>query len=327
MAKICFVSSENDEDFTVPLAACLQQAGHVLTIREDSSSYVPGPHWEDEMNFLLKENNVFILVISRQLTLIGKSRANIAHSYAVERPHKMLFLPVVIENVDWQQWLKEVSPLIQFDKNVSYAASALLTKISEYIGQRVAQDQRNEEVTKREAEVAQRIEEGVEEWVKPAMESLLQREERNRKSGNGWYTLGFLALVLGALITLFGIAYRYNSFKPETVGLGEFGIIALKFIVTVGLLGACAKYAFTLGKSYMHEAMKNADRIHSIYFGRLYLRAFGHQIKWAELKEAFEHWNIDKASAFSAIDASQFDPKLVEAVVKILRRFNSSQTK
>ncbi|MNW15678.1 hypothetical protein D3C71_2142650 [compost metagenome] len=65
--------------------------------------------------------------------------------------------------------------------------------------------------------------------------------------------------------------------------------------------------------------MKAADRIHAIRFGEFYLRAFGDKTKWAELKEVFQHWNIDRTSNFSSLDTSQFDPKIVESLLELTK--------
>ena len=96
-------------------------------------------------------------------------------------------------------------------------------------------------------------------------------------------------------------------------------LVALKTIVVIGLLSACAKYAFVLGKSYSSESLKSSDRIHAIRFGEFYLRAFGDKTRWDELKEVFQHWNIDRNSSFSTLDVSQFDPKIVESLLDVAR--------
>jgi len=83
--------------------------------------------------------------------------------------------------------------------------------------------------------------------------------------------------------------------------------------------GACAKYAFSLGKSYSSESLKSSDRIHAIRFGEFYLRAFGDKTKWGELKEVFQHWNIDRNSSFASLDVSQFDPKIVESMMDLIK--------
>lgn len=38
---------------------------------------------------------------------------------------------------------------------------------------------------------------------------------------------------------------------------------------------------------------------------------------WPEIKEVFQHWNIDKNSYFTNLDANQFDPKFMESLMEI----------
>jgi hypothetical protein len=69
----------------------------------------------------------------------------------------------------------------------------------------------------------------------------------------------------------------------------------------------------------MVEALRNADRSHAISFGEFYLQAYGTDTDWAELKEAFQHWNIDSGSVFADQKTSDFDPKLLEAAVALAK--------
>ena len=89
-------------------------------------------------------------------------------------------------------------------------------------------------------------------------------------------------------------------------------------VVVVGFLGACSRYAFSLGKSYTTEALKASDRIHAIMFGRFYLNAFPDRVTWTELKEVFANWNIDRSSAFAHLDVSQIDPQLISMITQVV---------
>jgi hypothetical protein len=85
------------------------------------------------------------------------------------------------------------------------------------------------------------------------------------------------------------------------------------------MLTAVARLAFVLGKSFMVESLRNGDRAHAISFGRFYLQAFGSRADWAEIKEAFQHWNIDSGSSFSSQSPSDVDPIVVQAAVEIVK--------
>ena len=73
----------------------------------------------------------------------------------------------------------------------------------------------------------------------------------------------------------------------------------------------------------MAEALKSADREHAISFGKFYLGAFSEKADWSELKEVFQHWNIDKNSSFSSLDTNNFDPKFLESVIEIAKIISS----
>src|SRR6185503_15952382 len=52
-------------------------------------------------------------------------------------------------------------------------------------------------------------------------------------------------------------------------------------------LGACAKYTFSLGRSFTIESLKCADRLHAISFGKFYLRVYGQSATWPRVEGSF----------------------------------------
>ena len=80
---------------------------------------------------------------------------------------------------------------------------------------------------------------------------------------------------------------------------------------------ASSKYAFTLGKSYMNESLKNSNRLHAISFGKFYLQAYGDVVTPEDVKEVFQHWNIDKDSSFKELNSQSFDPRIFESAIEI----------
>lgn len=77
--------------------------------------------------------------------------------------------------------------------------------------------------------------------------------------------------------------------------------------------------AFALGKSYISESLKCSDRIHAIAFGKFYLQAYGETATWADLKEVFQHWNIDRTSTFSSLDSAQIDPQILSLLADVVK--------
>lgn len=168
----------------------------------------------------------------------------------------------------------------------------------------------------RERVTEARIQENATEFIKEALVSLEVVEARDRWFANVWHWLGFACLFGGVLVVALAVYFGQQAANSSIEGviLG-----ALKLFFLLGLLGACAKYSFVLGKSYSGEARKSSDRMHAIRFGKFYLNVFKGEIKWAEIKEVFQHWNIDRNSSFSELDASQFDPKIIETLTDFAR--------
>jgi hypothetical protein len=74
----------------------------------------------------------------------------------------------------------------------------------------------------------------------------------------------------------------------------------------------------------MEEALKNADRRHAINFGKFYLESYGAAADWAQVKEAFEHWNIAASNAFSRSDSSLPDISVLEKSVALIERVSKA---
>lgn len=94
----------------------------------------------------------------------------------------------------------------------------------------------------------------------------------------------------------------------------------LKGIIAVALLVGLAKYSFLFSSSYMQEALKNADRRHAINFGKFYLESYGAAADWAQVKEAFEHWNISGTNAFTRSDNYLPDVGSLEKAIALVER-------
>ena len=111
---------------------------------------------------------------------------------------------------------------------------------------------------------------------------------------------------------------------PNPVSWEFITFSVFKGLIVVALFVALAKYAFLFSNSYMRESLKNADRRHAINFGNFYLESYGGAAEWAQIKEAFEHWNIIGTNAFSKIDESQLDVTALEKVANTIEKIRKS---
>jgi hypothetical protein len=308
MANLYISYNQRDREFVASIAERLKGQGHQLTL--DVEALSPGQDWRRALTDGLKSSEVFIVFLSQNsldsqfvLSEIGAARA-----YAAESD-RMLMIPVIIDEIQIPAVIQDLHVIVVPNRDIEQIVERISTAISAFIGRRAAKEEQAEAV-------AQRIEANAAEYIEEAIRSLEKLERRNGVIGSSWYIAGFVSLILGIAFAFVGVANIASA--PERTWV-DFAILSLKTIVVIGLLGACAKYAFTLGKSYVSESLKSADRIHAISFGKFYLRVFSAKATWPELKEVFQHWNIDRSSSFSSLDPSQFDPKLIESIIEIAR--------
>jgi hypothetical protein len=173
----------------------------------------------------------------------------------------------------------------------------------------------------------ERLEQNASVFVDEALNTLQDREQRWKRAGYAWHAAGFIALLAGIGAMLYLSAYALPAITSPDKAWPVIGYLTLKSIIIIGLLVAASKYAFTLGRSYMNEALKNADRIHAINFGRFYLKAYGESATWIDVKEVFQTWNIARESGFASLDTSQFDPQILATAVEIAKSLSPVGTK
>lgn len=314
MAKIYISYQRDDQSFVIVLAQRLKEAGHTLSYDVDELS--AGTDWRTALDTGLKTSEVFIVVISANtqrsqyvLTEVGAARA-----YSLESD-RMLLVPLIIDDTPPPLSIQDIHAIIQPDKNLEAIVPKIESSIANFMGRRAAKDAAISEAN-------EKIQSNAASYIKIALDSLEKLENRDRLISYFWYLTGFTALALGIIFALHGLAV---AAQLTTISIPNLLLVMLKALVVIGLLGACSKYAFSLGKSYSSEALKASDRIHAIRFGEFYLRAFSAETKWEELKEVFQHWNIDRASSFSNLNTSQFDPRIIEALVELAKFFDAKK--
>ncbi|UYY86944.1 toll/interleukin-1 receptor domain-containing protein [Alcaligenes sp. SMD-FA] len=312
MAKIYISYQRTDQMFVTQLAQRLKAAGHSLTY--DIDTLAPGTDWRTTLDQGLKTSEIFVVVISEStsksqyvLAEVGAARAYAADS------GRMLIVPVIIDDSPLPLSLQDIQAIIQPDKNIDEISQKIEVAVSTFIGRRAA-------IEVKASAVAQQLQKNAASYIQVAINSLAGLEVRDRRLGYLWYMLGFLSLVAGIW---FAVQSLTATTQQTTLPTESLILAALKALLVIGLLGACAKYAFSLGKSYASEALKCSDRIHAIRFGEFYLQAFGENTQWAELKEVFQHWNIDRNSSFSTLESSSFDPKFIESTIEFAKLLQS----
>lgn len=304
MSKIFISYGRPDAEFVRQLAEKLIIAGHEIFY--DETVLVPGIDWRQSLSDGLKSADAFIVLLSESslssqfvLMEIGTARA-----YASEIG-KPIIIPIAIDEIKIPLALQDIQILMAEDRDLDKILNFVNRALSILAGHEAAK-------AKKAEEVAKKIESNAQVYIEEAVSVQKMLEERNRRAGNIWYFLGFAALLVGICFAIFSLQN-----KPKESEWTVFATLLFTNIVVIGFLGACSRYAFSLGKSYISESLKASDRIHAIAFGKFYLKAFGEKANWVELKEVFQHWNIDRASPFSKLDASQIDPQILTLIGRI----------
>lgn len=308
MSKIFISHSHKDKGLHDALRVALLGVGHEV-IGVDSLSV--GANLSKDLNKLLHSADAVVAIITKDSlnskNVISEITVALAQMDAVE---SKLFLPVVVgENVEIPSFL-----LDRFVEMVPNFIDLHLNKVVSSIHRAIERNNAIQEEKKRtKHEQAEKLETSKTEFIKEAEERLNNKENSLKNSAIIWYGLGYAALIIGVLLAFFLI----KESLAKDLATSSIVMLSIKGIIGVGLLVASSKYAFTLGKSYMNESLKNSDRLHAISFGKFYLQAYGDIVTPDDVKEVFQHWNIAKDSSFKDVGTQNFDPRIFESAIEI----------
>jgi hypothetical protein len=163
------------------------------------------------------------------------------------------------------------------------------------------------------------------DYVVDALELLASKESQFQTLATRWSVMGAISLAAAVLIFT-NLSRTTNTLPTEAITWEFIAFSAFKGLFAVALLAGLAKYAFIFSRSYMRESLKNADRRHAINFGKFYLESYGASADWAQVKDAFEHWNIAAASTFGGSEGS--DPtsmSMLEKAMAILEQTRDAE--
>lgn len=161
------------------------------------------------------------------------------------------------------------------------------------------------------------------DYVADALDTLDKKETQFHQISKIWSGIGAASLVGGLAFFGYVTVSTFTAIpNPVTWEFTTFSVF--KGLIAVALFAALAKYAFLFSSSYMREALKNADRRHAINFGKFYLESYGAAAEWAQIKEAFEHWNITGVNAFSKPEENHLDVTALEKVASVFERIGKA---
>ena len=308
MAKIYISHAKSDFGLAREISTRLKALGHELWSDENLKA---GTDWRSQLQENLAEADAVVVLITEKSA--GSqwviSEASTMLAYARERGRGGV-IPVWFDEVELPPILQSIQARPADREKIDELVQVISNAVESVVGVDLAKETRRQE----RRELLERV---ASDFIAKSQDNLQRREKSYRTQANVWYVVSCSVLVLGAALSF----WRAGNIDYVSSNLFALLEVVVLGAISVGLIVGIAKFAFTLGKSYMVEALRNADRSHAISFGEFYLRSYGAESDWAELKEAFQHWNIDTGSAFNTQKTEDFDPKVIEtalALAKIL---------
>ncbi|HCD2969999.1 TPA: toll/interleukin-1 receptor domain-containing protein, partial [Klebsiella pneumoniae] len=269
----------------------------------DQQSIRLGSHWQEDILKHLKNADVFIALVTEHSDKSYYFNIEVtgAISYVANSNRDKLVLPVVLDKEALNDSdLGAFQALFARSDDMTNLVNEIVNAISRFEGARVAQEERKEiraKVLKDESA----------DYISETIEDLKAREKDGRQLSSRWHFAGYGALVASVIFVLILWFLAERSFVESPLDTTRLIFDAIKGVTVVALLLGLARYSFLMAKTHQLEALKNADRLHAISFGKFYMRVFSTQISQTELKEVFQHWNTSGASDLSHLDVDKID--------------------
>ncbi|MEK4039419.1 toll/interleukin-1 receptor domain-containing protein [Paenibacillus sp. FSL F4-0122] len=317
MTNIFLSYSNKDKDLASEFANKLRDFN--VDIFVDALSLKIGDNWSDVLSNGLKNADAVVVLITENSIQSNNVLSEIYASlgYMKERG-KPRILPIIFDDVPIPEPLMHLL-VLRADRD---RLDITMRRIKESIGQitgelKAKADEKKESIYK--------VEKSAEQYIQNSLQELRGREDKYKWIAYACYLISFISLAVCIVLvltrgnTLLGFdndtkVYKYIEFS-------------LLNIVIISLIIALTRFTFILAKSFMVESLRNADRIHAISFGEFYLKAYGDKADWKEIKEAFQHWNIDNGSSFISQSSKDFDPELIKHLIEFTKTITNNNGK
>ncbi|WP_437623826.1 toll/interleukin-1 receptor domain-containing protein [Sorangium sp. So ce1151] len=315
MSRIYISYSHHDSKYVEKLAAALSDLGQTPFYAEDSIA--PGEKFHTVLSQNLREADVVAFILSKNSieSRYTMTEMGAALGYFEERGRPAV-IPVLIDDSQIPAQVNHLQVLVALNGDPVDAAIAVASVAERMAGRAQAREEKKQEVR-------ERVESNAAKFIETSLTELRKRESSYRRAAYAWYAVAYTSLGAGLAISLWR-ASIVTDHVSSWIRLAEFAAVG---IIVLGLLAGTARFAFMLGKSFMVEALRNSDRIHAISFGEFYLRAFPEKIEWDQVKDAFQHWNIDKGSYFLSQSSADFDHELFKTAISIAEALSNAKRK
>ena len=144
------------------------------------------------------------------------------------------------------------------------------------------------------------------EYLDDTISDLEKQKECNYRIS--WACYGLSLIILVALLIFAFCKFSKLDSTGIDISLYQTIVLCVEIVVLSIAAVSISRFLFLLGKSFMVESLRNANRAHAIGLGKLYLKLYKGKFKWDELKDVLRNWNIDSGSAFMTLDAKDIEP-------------------
>jgi len=315
MSRIFISYSHRDSEYVRKLSDGLRTLGQQPFYAEEALA--AGQPFQT----ILSENRraadaiVFVLSANSLESRYVTTEMGAALGYFEERG-RPLIIPVVIDASSLPPQVSHIHAIFANDRDAGDIALEIASAVERVAARHQAREEQRHEVR-------ERVESTAAKFIETSLKELRARESRYRAAAYVWYGVAYLSLSAGLGIAL----WRAANLSGHLASWIDFAAFAAVGVVVLGLLVSVARFAFMLGKSFMVESLRNSDRIHAISFGEFYLRAFPDNLEWSQVKDAFQHWNIDKGSSFLGQTSADFDHEIFRTAIAVAEALRAEKTK
>lgn len=296
MAKIFISHSSRNKEYADAFAEGLIEFGHQPLY--DTNLLSIGSEWSKVIEQALDDADVIVVLISKESIESSWVLSEIGRAKVLADGGRKLLMPIIIDDIPLPDILRQWLALMGRGRPPREVAAEVALNVASFEGRR-----------RHQATQLREVEQDLSAFVDDAINT-------QKTAGTNNMRAAYVCYVSGAVSLVFGLGLAVHALKKAldlTANLEPSRMIAVGIanVIAIGFLGALAKYGYALGKSFIGESLKSADRIHAIQFGKFYLKAYGSRLSPQEVREAFANWNIDRGSSFATLDVSEIDPQII----------------
>ncbi|MGG0419658.1 toll/interleukin-1 receptor domain-containing protein [Priestia aryabhattai] len=292
MKKIFLHYTPDDKRVAESLSNFLRKSGYDI-LMNTADMYYHSPlsaeiEFTDSFAYRFEETDLAIVLISQNYL---KSSTYKPESEAFNKLFSLNKIPIAVIAID------DANPQFGFgnmgyfevDKNnILNEKFGEITTILELKKSEMYQAEKEATAEKEsKKEVVQRISDSPE--LKKVISDLKSREKFSKGIAMACYIIGIAGIIAGAILAYLSV----NNIPSDNKNSYYYIYIGAKNLAIIGILILCSRYTFNIGKIYMEEGVKQADRLHAIHYGKFFLESFQEKLSFEEMKELFKDWNMD----------------------------------